>query len=53
MSDQPYIETSPLQHTTLTRESSMPPGGIQNHNSSKRSVGPHGHWDRLSKYYIR
>jgi hypothetical protein len=50
--DRPIAETSTWQHTALTTETSMPPGGIRTRNPSKRtSADPRlrrrGQWDGL------
>ena len=42
-------------HNTHNRQTSMPPGGILNHNLSRRAAAdlrlrPRGHWDRLIQY---
>jgi hypothetical protein len=46
----PYLTTQ-----TLTRQTSMSPGGIRTHDPSKRSAAdlrlrPRGHWDRCVLY---
>jgi hypothetical protein len=51
-SDQPVAKTSTWQHTKLTRDRHPGPGGIRNHNPSKRAAAdprlrPRGHWGRL------
>jgi hypothetical protein len=53
-SEKPVAETSVWQHTILTRDTSIPPGGIRTRNPSTRAaeyirVRPHGQWDRLWK----
>jgi hypothetical protein len=55
-SNQPVAETSTWQHTTLTTDRRPCPGGIRNHNPSKRAsadprLRPRGHWDRLNILY--
>jgi hypothetical protein len=49
--DRPVAETSTWQHKHCTRQTSIPPGGIRTHNTSKRSTAdprlrPRGHWAR-------
>jgi hypothetical protein len=56
MRDQLVAETSTWQHTTLTRDRYLCPGGIRTDNPSKRAAAdprlrPHGHWDWLSNPY--
>jgi hypothetical protein len=53
MSDQPYVETSTRQHTTLTRDRHAP-SGIRTLNPSKQTaedqrLEPRGHWDRRDR----
>jgi hypothetical protein len=55
-SDQPDTETSPLQHTTLTRDKHPCPGEIRIHNPSKWAatdprLRPQGHSDWLLILY--
>ena len=54
-SDQPDVETSTRQHTTLTRETPQYAGGIRTHNPRKRATAdqrliPRGHRDPWSGY---
>jgi hypothetical protein len=56
-SDQSDAETSTWQHTTLKEKDIHVSGGIQTHNSSKRSAAdprlrPRGHWDRLTDFLL-
>jgi hypothetical protein len=58
MSDQLVAETSTWQHTTLTIDKRPCPGGIRNHDLSRRAAAdlrlkPRGHWNRLLMMHLK